>query len=70
MTIEELNLKRDALITAMATGVLRVRVGEIETVYQTTDEMRKALSVLNSEITSKSTASTGTRFSTTSFNRA
>lgn len=69
MTLAELNTKRDALLSAMATGVLRVRVGEIETQYQSTAEMRSALSVLNSEIAAKSTPSVGTRFSTTAFYR-
>lgn len=69
MTISELNIKRDALITAMATGVLSVRVGEIETTYQSIEQMRSALSVLNSEIATISNPQTSTRYSTTSFHR-
>jgi hypothetical protein len=69
MTLAELNTKRDALLSAIATGVLRVRVGEIETQYQSTAEMRSALSILNSEIAAQSSSSTGTRFSTTAFYR-
>lgn len=69
MTLSELQTKRDALISAMATGVLRVRVGEIETQYQSTAEMRAALSVLNSEIAAASAPAVSTRFSTTGFYR-
>jgi len=69
MTIEELTTKRDALISAMSTGVLRVKVGEIETQYQSTAEMRSALSILNSEIAAKSAPAASTRFSTTAFYR-
>jgi hypothetical protein len=69
MTIDELTTKRDALISAMATGVLRVRVGEIETEYQSIDQMRGALSILNSEIADKAAPAASSRFSTTVFFR-
>lgn len=69
MTIEELTTKRDALISAMATGVMRVRVGEIETEYQSTEQMRSALSILNSEIAAKAAPAASSRFSTTAFFR-
>lgn len=69
MTISELQTKRDALISAMATGVLRVRVGEIETEYQSIAEMRSALSVLNSEIAAITAPTVSTRYSTTGFYR-
>lgn len=70
MTLAELQTKRDALISAIATGVLRVRVGEIETQFQSTAEMRSALSILNSEMAASNSAiTTSSRFSLTSFNR-
>jgi hypothetical protein len=69
MTIDELTIKRDALLSAMATGVLRVRVGEIETEYQSIEQMRSALSILNSEIATKAAPAASSRSSTTVFFR-
>jgi hypothetical protein len=69
MTLSELQTKRDALITAMATGVMRVRVGDIETEYQSIDQMRMALSVLNSEIAAQTSPALSARSSTTVFYR-
>ena len=68
MTITELNTKRDALISAMAQGILRVKVGEIETEYQSIEMMRQALAVLNTESASQS-AGGGSRYSVAEFRR-
>ena len=50
MILTDLQTKRDALITAMARGLLSASVEGIKVEYQSIEQMRQALAVLNSEI--------------------
>lgn len=51
LTIEQLEAKRDALVSAIAAGVLEISVGDKTIRYQSVSEMRSAKTVVESEMT-------------------
>ena len=50
MTSSELQILRDALVTAMAKGLLEVTSGDKTIRYQSIEQMRSALAALDVEI--------------------
>ncbi len=59
MTVAELLEQKDKLLRAMTSGVLKVRVGEIETEYQSIEQMRQALAVTEAEISKQQSSVSG-----------
>lgn len=54
MTVEQLQTKRDALISSIAGAFESLRSGDKSVTYQSIDQMQKALAVLDAEIASAS----------------
>jgi hypothetical protein len=50
MTLSDLQTKRDALVSAMASGTLELTSGDKTIRYQSADQMQRALAVLDKEI--------------------
>lgn len=58
LTTQQLEAKRDALISAIAAGVTEISVGDKTVRYQSISEMRSALAVVESEMSLVSTSTT------------
>ena len=50
MTLQKLEIQRDALLQAMYQGVLTVKAGDKSVTYKSNKEMRDALALLDEEI--------------------
>lgn len=62
LTLSQLQVFRDALVTAIAAGVTELSVGDKTIRYKSTGEMKDALAVVESEIRTAS-GTTSTRIS-------
>lgn len=71
MTIDQLKTLKDALTNALALGLRRVKVGDVETEYQDANQMRGAIAELNGQINTLQSQqqNVSTRQSFTSFSR-
>ncbi|MHB2169951.1 phage head-tail joining protein [Alsobacter sp. R-9] len=49
-SLDTLQARRDALLAAMASGVLTIRHGESLTTYRSLEEMERALALLDAQI--------------------